>query len=154
MAEGAEMLVRLGNTGFEVGGQDADVAVHLGGVRIDRGNIASGQRVAHGGIHFRGQDRHTGHLQADQPVHALERAVAVVVGVHDEDIHVVQQRLLLESAGDLGKVEVADIGDDEADQRAALADQRARGQIERVAEFLGRGADAILGFRAKPAGAV
>jgi hypothetical protein len=103
---------------------------------------------------LRRQDRDAGHLQSDQSPNGVQRPLWIVIGVHDQPVHVVHEGAILKGGRDLGKKRITDVGDENAEQLAAPAGELSRHEIRGVAESRHRRAHAILGFGTDAAGPV
>ena len=106
-----------------------------------------GEHVDYRRLDLRRENGHARHLEAEQTANRVERSLGVVVGVEHQRVHFVRESLILEGSRDLGKERIADVGDDQAKQRARAAGKIARGLVLRVAEFADGGENAIASSR-------
>ena len=149
-----QVLERFGDAVLVIEQDIADQLVHAAQVEIDRSDAMFGQHIDHAGVDLRSQNRHRRHLQSDQPLHRIERALRVVIGIQHQRFHVVQQRLVLKCGGDVREKGIADIRNDQPEQRAAAHGKVARGLILRVAQLLNRRQNALPRLRSGSARSV
>ena len=98
----------------------------------------------------RGNDDHAGHLRCGEVTDVPEFGLAVVAGFAQHDLALVAVHGLRESVRDGGVETVADVGDDEPDDRAARAAHHAGRPVGDVAELLSYLVDPELRLRADP----